>query len=294
MFWRVLAFFLILTGLPGKYAVATDTNTTRGPETNTTASTTTTIMTTTENHTTTVGPNTTVMPIPTVPVYFVKNGSSICLLAQMNLKFLIPYYNHKGDMVTRDFYLNSTSIGSVVTSGNCTNSTQSLQLDWFPNNQQPAWRLLFSFHRVEPYTDPGHFSFDALHFNYSLNSTLFPDTNNTRYTFVSKTASQFTCPIGSYFQCIAKQTLQLTNSSMGPAPPRQQDVYITITNMKIEAFRSAAEPFFVGSLRECSADYMPNKVVPIVVGVALAVLIVIALLTFIIGNRRRQIGYQEI
>jgi hypothetical protein len=300
MFSRILLLVFVLLGLElSNNALVSGNFTTQIPETNTTTANKTEVSSTVTTQSTTAStsaaPNTTVLPVPTVPVYKVENGSNICLLAQFNLKLLIPYYNKKGDMVTRDFYINSTNAASVKASGTCGNDTESLELEWWPEREEGgSWRLVFIFNRVEPKTTPLHFSFDDLFFNFTIIEKLFPDTNESHYVFVSRNVSQFTCPIGSYFQCMAKQTLQLVNTSMPPGPSRQQDVYITLSNTKVEAFRASAEPFFVGSMRECSADYVPNKVVPIVVGVALAVLIVIALLTFIIGIRRRQAGYQEI
>ncbi|KER33169.1 hypothetical protein T265_00868 [Opisthorchis viverrini] len=103
--------------------------------------------------------------------------------------------------------------------------------------------------------------------------------------YVSRNGSQFTCPVGSYFQCMASQSSKLTKPSSVKDPIVQPEVFVTLSDLKAEAFRSGNTPTFVGSMRECSADYVPNKVVPIVVGVALAAMIIIALITSSSGGK---------
>jgi lysosomal-associated membrane protein 1/2 len=42
-------------------------------------------------------------------------------------------------------------------------------------------------------------------------------------------------------------------------------------------------------------DYMPNDIVPIAVGVALALLVVVVLVAYLVGRKRhRQRGYQSL
>ncbi|TGZ62554.1 hypothetical protein CRM22_007368 [Opisthorchis felineus] len=250
--------------------------------------------TTTLTSTTTSPPDTTVTPAPTVPSYSVLNGTDICLLLQMNIKLGITYFNTKGEPLMRNFYINSTRHFDIVTNGTCGIELETLMLTWWPEQPQvkdaPSWSLGLQFHKRAD----GHFSLDFMDLKYITNTSLFPDTNETSIHYVSRNDSQFTCPVGSYFQCMAAQSSKLTKPSSVKDAVVQPEVFITLSDLKAEAFRSGNTPTFVGSMRECSADYVPNKVVPIVVGVALAAMIIIALTTFVISSRRRQRGYQEI
>uniref|UniRef100_A0A183AXT4 Lysosome-associated membrane glycoprotein 2 n=1 Tax=Echinostoma caproni TaxID=27848 RepID=A0A183AXT4_9TREM len=154
--------------------------------------------------------------------------------------------------------------------------------------------LEFKFKRLPSEGDGGHFSLDTVSFNYTVTDSLFPETNETVTRFTIIQQPQFSAPIGSFFQCMSKQTWKLSDVPDLPTNGSQPDVFVSTSNLKAEAFRASADQNFVGQKSECSADFVPNKVVPIVIGVALAVMIVIALVTFIVGSRRRQSGYQEI
>ncbi|KAG5453170.1 Lysosome-associated membrane glycoprotein 1 [Clonorchis sinensis] len=250
--------------------------------------------TTTTPTSTSTPPDTTVTPAPTVPSYSVLNGTDICLLVQMNIKLGITYFNTKGEPLMRNFYINSTRQFDIVTNGTCGIELETLMLTWWPEQSQskdaPSWSLGLQFHKRAD----GHFSLDFMDLRYITNTSLFPDTNETSIHYVSRNDSQFTCPVGSYFQCMAAQSSKLTKPSSIGDVVVQPEVFVTLSDLKAEAFRSGNSPIFVGSMRECSADYVPNKVVPIVVGVALAAMIIIALITFVISSRRRQRGYQEI
>lgn len=236
-------------------------------------------------------PNTTtsVPPAPLVPIFKVLNGTDICLLVQANLKFTINYYTTKGETVPAYFYINETSSTNLRSSGTCDKTMETLQLMWFPEPMRSAWSLELRFTQ----SSSDRFSLTFMSFNFTVTETLFPDTNETSAYFLMYNASQFTCPFGSYFQCLSQQTSQLVPLPQTPVATDLK-VYLTMSNFKVEAFRSGPDASFLGTLTECSADYVPNQVVPIVVGVALASMIVIALITFIVASRRRQRGYQTI
>ncbi|KAF6774888.1 hypothetical protein AHF37_05522 [Paragonimus kellicotti] len=234
---------------------------------------------------------TTVSPAPLIPLYYVKNGTNVCLLVQMNVKLDIPYFNKQGVQQRSLFYINSTTTSlNLSFTGTCGTTSQSLKLWWWPSGSTVSWNLSFEFKNLSS----GHFRLELVEFNYTLPERLFPDTNDTSMHRVYRNASYFTCPLGRYFKCMAKQTNALTKVPSVPDTVIQPEVYLTISNQKVEAFRFSEALDFVGSAYECSADYVPNKIVPIVVGVALGCMIIVALITFIIGSRRRQAGYHEL
>ncbi|THD22965.1 Lysosome-associated membrane glycoprotein [Fasciola hepatica] len=238
-----------------------------------------------------------VVPTPTVPVYNVTNGTDICLYIQMNVRLNIAYYNKQGVLVWKTFNLNSTTHYPQVVSGSCGVDMETVRILWWPNVSEPVspvWGLEFFFKRLPLDNTEGQFTLDKVLFNYTVTNDLFPDTNETTTHVMSVQEQQFKAPIGSYFQCMSRQTWKLNDVTNVTANRTKTDALLMVSNLRAEAFRTGSNKTFVGQKSECSADFVPNKVVPIVIGVALAAMIVIALVTFIIGSRRRQAGYQEI
>lgn len=179
----------------------------------------------------------------------------------------------------------SNSSNPANSSGFCSWKEQRLDLSWNRGPSGEPWTLQLLF--VNSTTS--HFSLEFINFTFSINNDSFPDAkNNGSYSF-TKNASIFTCPFNSYFQCLSPQTYGLDGSD-----PSGLKVELTTSNMKMQAYRNDPSPDFVGEMVECAADFKPNQVVPIIVGIALALMIVIAIVTFLVATRRRRGRYQEI
>lgn len=80
-------------------------------------------------------------------------------------------------------------------------------------------------------------------------------------------------------------------------------MYFNLTgdfNATLHAIDFRIEPFVpstangFGLMERCDADKMHNNVVPIAVGAALAVLVVIVLILYLIGRRKHQRGYETV
>lgn len=240
---------------------------------------------------TTADPVTTTAPPAPIPKYIVTNASGTCLMLQMDLMVNIRYYNEKGEEQYKDFYLNETS-QQAIADGSCLPNYQLINLYWTPldgSNETFSTTLNFSLA-----ANSEHFSLTSITFNYSVSEHDFPGANNTNTSYsVSHDVTKFTCPLGYYYRCLAVQTFELDAGKSSTVLPKPLVLY-EVSNMKVEAFRNSAKPDFIGKERMCTADYVPNRVIPIVVGVILALFILIAILVFIIGSRRRRVGYQTL
>jgi len=90
---------------------------------------------------------------------------------------------------------------------------------------------------------------------------------------------------GSYYLCNSNTTVATWDK-----------VVLTTTNLKYKAFNTNMKPGFSdGTVTECPADEDTSSIVPIAVGAALAGLVIIVLIAYLIGRRRaRQTGYESV
>jgi len=81
-----------------------------------------------------------------------------------------------------------------------------------------------------------------------------------------------------------------------PAPTNLPDATVSSDDMQFDAFRNAAStPPAPGFRVSLDCEFQPNDIVPIAVGVALALLVVVVLIAYVIGRRRnRQRGYESV
>jgi len=100
----------------------------------------------------------------------------------------------------------------------------------------------------------------------------------------------FTCPKwGS-----TNLETQLVYSTPTILPTKLSNSTVDSSTLQFDAFRSANLPT-PGFRIAMDCTYEPNDVVPIAVGVALATLVVVVLVAYVIGRRRnRQRGYQSV
>lgn len=90
---------------------------------------------------------------------------------------------------------------------------------------------------------------------------------------------------GNSFKCINKDKKKL---KLG------EKVQITIVELRVEPFLPAAANGEFETSEICEDDKLPNNVVPIAVGAALAGLVVLVLVMYLIGRRQHQRGYQTV
>lgn len=71
------------------------------------------------------------------------------------------------------------------------------------------------------------------------------------------------------------------------------NVTVSTVDLRIQPYMTSESDGF-GLMERCDADKITNNVVPIAVGAALAALVVIVLIMYLIGRRKHQRGYQTV
>jgi hypothetical protein len=98
------------------------------------------------------------------------------------------------------------------------------------------------------------------------------------------------------FKNMIKPKLNMNNHAM--IPNKIQFFFVSIRNLRWPSPHgkyNIINSNFITDVAECSADTKTNSVVPIAVGAALAALVVIVLIAYLIGRKRsRQSGYEQV
>ncbi|XP_067143290.1 lysosome-associated membrane glycoprotein 2-like [Centruroides vittatus] len=240
------------------------------------SNTTTTIITTTAaaNVTTSSPPPTTALPPPvndpstgSWTVYGV-NGTN-CIKLEAAIQFRIKYEQISGNNVTAKLNLPTNA---TVENNTCDNAF--IKLTFGQNN---TFEIFFK-------NESNEISATKFTFNYFMDPRDFPDAKQqSEMEFVSATnLTEFKASAGKSFLCKIETKIDMKN------------VELSMQDLRVEAFRQSKEDKF-SEATECAGDEKINDIVPIAVGCALAVLVIIVLIAYLVGRQRsRQQGYQSV
>lgn len=205
-----------------------------------------------------------VNPTPETGDYRV-NGTSgtACLLARFGLHLNITYKKKDDKNASYEFNINPHNITAI---GNCSKNVVTLQL----SSGQVFLLFSFTLNATENKFYLGH-----VHVN-----TTILDAKDPRFNVDSGSLSFLQATTSKSYKCNSKQTLQITDNF-------SIDTY----NLQVQAFGIDGNKF--GPVVECAAD-QNGMLVPIVVGAALAGLVLIVLIAYLIGRKRSHAGYQTI
>lgn len=220
---------------------------------------------------TTASTTTTAAPAPTPPgtpergTYSVKNGNgTVCLLAQMGLQLNVSYFSVSQNKTVQEL-INLTP-DLTNSSGSCEASSASLVL-----TQERSTMLTFMF-SLNSTSKKYHLSGITVLAN--LTDATAPFTaSNTSLDYLRST-------LGRSYMCNAEQTLTV------------------VPTFSLNTFRLQVQPFAVttnqfATAEECQMD-QDQMLIPIIVGAALAGLVLIVLIAYLIGRKRSHAGYQTI
>ncbi|KAF5405938.1 hypothetical protein PHET_00611, partial [Paragonimus heterotremus] len=169
----------------------------------------------------------------------------------------------------------------------CGENQTLLSLQW---NQQGAsynWSTVFNFTKsIASFSgEEKYFSLSSIKVTYFTEEALFPGSAVQDWKEVSTNQVVFKTVVGKHFQCKNEQSIGMYLSD---SSKKDTDASLKMTNTKMEAFMKSEKPEFSQQKTICSADENPDNTVPIAVGVALAICIVVALIVFVIFNRRNR------
>ncbi|CAH8669850.1 unnamed protein product [Schistosoma curassoni] len=210
-----------------------------------------------------------------------SNDSNILLQGYINITLAYTKVQKPPVVVSID----SATQGGFQVSGYFEKEIESLDLSWKTDWSNSTWNLTFQFAKSE-----NSYNLSEISLLYELD-----DLPGLRYA--SNNRSLFSVTIGSYYSCQAEQNIVLNHSTPNPVT-----VKLTLSQLRVQAFRHGLEPEFNGIMVQCLLDYHLDRVVPIVIGISLAVMIIVALIAFIITSRRNwnisgssgSGGYQQI
>ncbi|CAH1781058.1 unnamed protein product, partial [Owenia fusiformis] len=239
---------------------------------------------TTENPTTepmTTMPQTTVAPtMPPQPAtgnYSFQDPKTkvVCMYAEFGARFNVTYMmkNGKNNYSVTDL----PTTGVTTTTSECGNTTQKLIMKFM------GWTYQLWFVKSE---DGNTYSVNTTALTYKIDGKKFPNanatgTNNTVLGYFS-TGSNPT--VTQSYMCNSEQDVSLGGGQ----------VMLKTFNFRAQAFRTTNTTGFTGDTVDCAADDSTGNIVPIAVGAALAGLVIIVLIAYLIGRRKSRKGYESV
>ncbi|KAM4700925.1 lysosome-associated membrane glycoprotein 1 [Discoglossus pictus] len=222
--------------------------------------------TTTPTHTT-VAPTTAPVPptTPQVGQYYVNGTSGYCLMAKMGLQLNINYTKKDGKVA---LYIFNIEPQNMTVNGSCTNTSAKLSLS------SETVFIVFTFAMNTSTNDVFYLG------GVEMNTTLPLDAKVPQFKADNYTLMYLKTSAHRSYKCNAKQTLEITSSFS-----------INTFNLQLQPFDVEENKF--GPAVECMVDEN-GMLVPIVVGAALAGLVLIVLIAYLIGRKRSHAGYQTI
>ncbi|XP_023593202.1 lysosome-associated membrane glycoprotein 1 isoform X1 [Trichechus manatus latirostris] len=201
---------------------------------------------------------------PSVSKYNVSGNNGTCLLANMGIQLNITYEKNDNTTVTRVFNINPND---TKASGSCTSHSVVLEL-----RGGVVTLLVFSFGMN---ASSSRFFLQEI----QLNTTL-PDAREPTFKAVNSSLRALQATVGNSYRCNAEESIQVTKAFS-----------VNVFKVWVQAFKVEGDKF--GSVEECQLDEN-NMLIPIAVGGALAGLVLVVLIAYLIGRKRSHAGYQTI
>ncbi|XP_059541150.1 lysosome-associated membrane glycoprotein 1 isoform X1 [Myotis daubentonii] len=201
---------------------------------------------------------------PSVHKYNVSGTNGTCLLANMGLQLNVTYKKKDDKTVTRVFNINpnNTKVG-----GSCTTQQVTLELQ-----SETSTFLAFQFGKN---ASSSRFFLKEIQLNMTL-----PDAKVPTFQASNSSLRALQATVGNSYKCNAEEHIWVTEAFS-----------VNIFKVWVQAFQVEGDKF--GSVEECQLDEN-NMLIPIAVGGALAGLVLIVLIAYLIGRKRSHAGYQTI
>jgi len=294
--------FICLLGLAGHLVLADDppitepttttsTTTTTTPVPTTTTTTTTPVPTTTTT-TTTPAPTTTTTvapepePIPTAGPWSVTDSENnvTCIVVKLSSSFIVPYTTADKE----DKNATVTMPKEVVAGGSC--KLQTVALSWMSGENKNHLKLEFTREDKEENNQTvAVFGLSKLSVKLFMDTEHFPNASTPGFFEATVlNAGLYETKLNNSYRCNSEDVVTLNGDASTKA-------FVHLSNLQMEAFRTQTDDKFSSAV-DCAADgVVTSDLVPIAVGCALAALVIVVLIAYLIGRRRaRQRGYQSV
>ncbi|KAK3095725.1 hypothetical protein FSP39_018121 [Pinctada imbricata] len=216
-----------------------------------------------------------------------KEKNQTCVVFKGGLTLSLPYTNTKNQNVTATVAVPGQD--EVTISGSCgtnTSNSQDIELSFYD-----GWKLKLTFTSDATSSNllqanaGNNYQLSKVDVTYVLNNNIFEDVANpgeSRQLSGNVTADTFKASSTGSYTCSKDQTVNLGQFSM------------TTNDMQFQAFMTKSNFTGFGDASECAKDDETNSIVPIAVGAALAGLVIIVLIAYLIGRRRSRSGYEQV
>lgn len=202
--------------------------------------------------------------VPSVNKYNVSGANGTCLLANMGLQLNITYKQTGDKMVTHIINVNPNK---TTVNGTCSAQLVTLEL---LSERTMALVLQFAMN-----TSSSRFFLQGIQLNVTL-----PKAKEPTFHAANTSLKALEASVGNSYKCNAEQQVRVTEAFS-----------LNMYQVWLQAFRIDGGKF--GSVEECQLDEN-SMLIPIAVGGALAGLVLIVLIAYLIGRKRSHAGYQTI
>lgn len=201
---------------------------------------------------------------PAVDKYNVSGTNGTCLLANMGLQLNITYKRKDSTTVTGVFNVNPNK---THVNGSCTPQQVTLEL-----HSENIRLLAFHFGMN---ASSSRFFLQGIQLDMNL-----PEARDPTFKASNSSLRELQATVGNSYKCNAEEHIRVTETFS-----------VNIFKVWVQAFQVEGNKF--GSVEECQLDEN-NMLIPIAVGGALAGLVLIVLIAYLIGRKRSHAGYQTI
>lgn len=200
---------------------------------------------------------------PAVSKYNISGPNGTCLLANLGLQLNVTYQRKDNLTVSKIFNINPNHTSA---SGNCSSHLVTLQL--------MSMGTQLGLHFILNETS-SHFFLQGVQLAMTL-----PDARDPNFKAANNSLRVLEASLGRSYRCNSEQAVLIT-----PA------LGLNLFQVWLQAFRVDGGQF--GAAEECPMDEN-SMLIPIAVGGALAGLVLVVLIAYLIGRKRSHAGYQTI
>jgi len=224
-----------------------------------------------------------------------------CILAHFEMNITIRLSKEDANKTTTIKIPKTAKVDNK--SSNCGNITknedQRLVLNWKDADLNRELVINFRRNLTNNFYGVERFYGNFIVAQWKINTTQY----NTTIEVDSKEVPNilFHTPLDRSFSCGSWGSTKLQSRNhtkpLPPTPSTLPDATVHTSMLKFDAFRNDPDrkPTQPGFRNALDCETQPNDIVPIAVGIALAILVVVVLIAYVIGRRRnRQRGYESV
>ncbi|KAM9851333.1 lysosome-associated membrane glycoprotein 1b [Aulostomus maculatus] len=194
-----------------------------------------------------------------------SSNGSVCLLAYMGLQLNVSFSSSSLNKMVQEVMNLQPNL--TTSSGSCDADSASLQL--IADAEKTNLTFFFTLNST---SNKYHLSEVSL-------SAIWPDMKE-KFSVRNSSLDYLRGTLGFSYMCREEQTLDVA-----------QNLSINTFQMQVQPFGLTENQF--GAAEECQLDE-DDMLIPIIVGAALAALVLVVLLAYLIGRKRSHAGYQTI